>query len=104
MAPEQGIPDGLTVDAEGCLWCAHYGAGRITRYAPDGSARNVIELPCPTVTSMSFGGKDMTTLFVTTGWSPGVERAEEEAGPGGALFAIDTGVTGLPEPVFQPRD
>ena len=100
---EDGLPDGLTVDAEGCLWCAHYGAGRLTRFAPDGAVNTVIELPCPTVTSMSFGGPGMTTLFVTTGWSPGVTRAEDEPGPGGALFAIDTGIKGLAEAEFAIR-
>lgn len=102
MGLEDGIPDGLTVDAEGGVWCAHYGAGRLTRYAPDGSVLMVLELPCPTVTSMGFGGPDMTTLFVTTGWSPGVERAADEAGPGGALLAYETGIRGLAEPVFAP--
>lgn len=103
MSGEEGVPDGLTVDAEGCLWCAHYGAGRLTRFAPDGSVRAVIELPCPVVTSMSFGGPDMTTLFVTTGWSPGVQKPEDEPGPGGALFAIETRFAGLPEPEFDPK-
>ncbi|MFN4140205.1 SMP-30/gluconolactonase/LRE family protein [Aestuariivirga sp.] len=104
MAPDEGMPDGLTVDAEGCLWCAHYGAGRVTRYAPDGSVRSAVTLPCPTVTSMSFGGENMTTLFVTTGWSPGITQAGDETGPGGSLFALDAGIAGLPEPLFEPRD
>ena len=101
MGPDDGVPDGLTVDAEGGVWCAHYGAGRLTRYAPDGSVTNVVELPCPVVTSMSFGGPDMRTLFVTSGWSPGVQRPEEEVGVGGALLAIDTDFTGLCEPEFS---
>ena len=103
LAPDEGVPDGLTVDAEGCLWCAHYGAARVTRYAPDGAVKRVLELPCPTVTSMSFGGPNLTTLFVTTGWSPGVQRVEDEAGPGGALLACETGIRGLAETEFAPR-
>lgn len=100
MGPEDGIPDGLTVDAEGGVWCAHYGAGRLTRYAPDGSVLMVIEVPCPIVTSMGFGGSGMTTLYVTTGWSLGVTRAEDEQGPGGTLLAYETGIRGLAEPEF----
>ncbi|WP_373505511.1 SMP-30/gluconolactonase/LRE family protein [Aestuariivirga sp.] len=103
MGPDDGVPDGLTVDAEGCLWCAHYGAGRLTRFAPDGTVKEVLEVPCPVVTAMCFGGHDMTTLYVTTGWSPGVQRAEDETGPGGALFALETGIKGLAEPQFSPR-
>ncbi|MCA3561900.1 MAG: SMP-30/gluconolactonase/LRE family protein [Aestuariivirga sp.] len=100
MGPEDGVPDGLTVDAEGGVWCAHYGAGRLTRFAPDGHVLTTIDVPCPIVTSMGFGGPDMTTLYVTTGWTPGVARAEDEPGPGGALLAYDTGIHGLAEPEF----
>jgi sugar lactone lactonase YvrE len=95
-----GIPDGLTVDAEGCLWCALYGTGRLLRLAPDGALRERFDLPCPAVTAPAFGGPDMTTLFVTTGWSPGIARPEDEPGPGGAVFALQTGIRGLAEPVF----
>jgi sugar lactone lactonase YvrE len=101
MKSHEGIPDGLTVDAEGGVWVANYGAGCITRYASDGCVTEVVELPCPVVTSMSFGGPDMRTLFVTSGWSPGVQRPEEEVGVGGALLAIDTDFTGLCEPEFS---
>jgi sugar lactone lactonase YvrE len=92
---EDGIPDGLTVDAEGGLWCALYGAGRLVRFAPDGALVKAYELPCPIVTAAGFGGPDMTTLFVTTGTSPESEQ-------GGAVFAMDTGIKGLAEPVFDP--
>lgn len=95
-----GVPDGLTVDAEGCLWCALYGAGRIIRFAPDGTVRASHDLPCPIVTAPAFGGPGMSTLFVTTGWSPGVNRAEDEPAQGGTVFALETGIRGLPEPVF----
>lgn len=95
-----GVPDGLTVDAEGGLWCAHYGAGRVTRFLPDGSIDRVLEFPCPVTAAVCFGGPAMTTLFVATGWSPGIERAEDEQGPGGGLLAIETGIRGIPEPVF----
>lgn len=95
-----GVPDGLTVDAEGGLWCALYGGGKLIRFAPDGSVIKSYALPCPVVTAAGFGGPDMTTLYVTTGWSPGIQRAEDERGPGGAVFTLETGVKGLPEPIF----
>jgi D-xylonolactonase len=100
MAEDEGLPDGLTVDASGDVWCAHYGAGRVTRFSPDGYRKSVLHLPCPAVTSCSFGGDDFSTLFVTTGWSPGVQRAEDEPGPGGGLFAAAVDARGLPEPEF----
>lgn len=42
----------------------------------------------------------MTTLFVATGFSLGVERAEDEPGAGGLMFTLETDIKGLPEPVF----
>jgi sugar lactone lactonase YvrE len=92
---EDGVPDGLTVDAEGGLWCALYGAGRITRFAPDGAVIRHYDLPCPVVTAPAFGGPEMTHLFVTTGLSP-----EGTQDSGGAVFIMDTGIKGLAEPVF----
>ena len=80
FSADEGVPDGLTVDAEGFLWCAQYGAGRISRFAPDGKVERAHVLPCPVVTAPAFGGPSMTTLFVTTGWSPGVQAAEAEPG------------------------
>lgn len=96
----QGVPDGLTVDAEGGLWCAQYGGSRVTRFMPDGSIGQVLHFPCPITAAAGFGGPDLTTLFVATGWSPGVTRPEDEPGQGGAVLAIETGCKGIPEPVF----
>ncbi len=103
MSADEGFPDGLTVDAGGDVWCAHYGAGRVTRYAPDGKVKEVYRMPCPAVTSCSFGGDELATLYVTTGWSPGVQWAEDEPGEGGALFSIEVGAQGLAEPEFEIR-
>ncbi len=97
----EGMPDGLTVDASGDVWCAHYGAGRISRYASDGTRKSLLQLPCPVVTSLCFGGRDLRTLYVTTGWSPGITRGEDETGPGGNLLSIGADTAGLAEPVFQ---
>lgn len=102
MKAEQGFPDGLTVDAAGDVWCALYGAGEVARFAPGGALKERYRLPCPAVTSCSFGGAQLSTLFVTTGWSPGVERAEDEPAAGGALFSIEVDAIGLPEPEFDP--
>jgi sugar lactone lactonase YvrE len=52
------------------------------------------------VTSCCLGGENLSTLYATTGWSPGVARAEDEPGPGGALLAMDVDANGLAEPEF----
>lgn len=82
------MPDGLTVDSEGFVWVALWGGGALQRYSPDGSLRLTIDVPAVNVTSCAFGGRDLDILYITTAAGPG--------GPGGALFACEVGVTGLP--------
>ena len=61
-----GLPDGSTVDADGCLWNAEWGGGRVVRYAPDGRVIRVLPLPASQVTCCAFGGAGLDRLFVTT--------------------------------------
>jgi len=93
---DEGFPDGLTVDSEGCVWCSHYAGGRVTRFATDGTRLEVLRLPVENVTSLCLGGADLRTLFVTTGWSTDVSRNDG----GGAVFSRRVEVPGLPEPAF----
>jgi sugar lactone lactonase YvrE len=93
----EGMPDGLTVDADGDIWCAQYGAAKVGCFAPDGSRRHSIALPCQAVTSCCFGGADLSTLYITTGPTKG----EPPEAHGGGLFACRPGVTGLAEPLLH---
>lgn len=95
-----GFPDGSTVDCEGYLWNAQFDASRIVRYAPDGRIDRVIELPVQRPTCCTFGGPDLSTLYITT-TSQKMTAEDLAAQPlAGALLAIDVGVRGLPEPRF----
>lgn len=99
---EHGLPDGLTVDAEGFVWSAHWGGARITRYAPEGTIDRVIALPVPNVTSLAFGGPALDRLYVTTARLGMSAQALAAAPLSGGLFVIDdTGVVGLPETEFD---
>jgi sugar lactone lactonase YvrE len=94
---ERGLPDGSTVDSEGYLWSCRWGGHCILRVAPDGSVDRIIAMPVTNVTTCTFGGPDLTTLFVTSaalGTPPG-ERYS------GGLFAIETNIKGLPENRFR---
>lgn len=93
---ERGWPDGLTVDAEGCLWVALWDGWGLRRYAPDGRLLTTVELPARRVTSCAFGGPDLSVLYVTsarTGLSDDELARQPEAG---SLFAFAPGVVGLP--------
>jgi sugar lactone lactonase YvrE len=92
-----GLPDGMTVDSEGHLWCALYGAGEVRRFRPDGSVSGVVPLPVPNVTSCCLGGDDLRTLYVTSGWTG--STAGDDLG--GSLFSRRVDVPGLPEPIFS---
>jgi len=99
---ELGYPDGLTVDAEGGVWCALWGGWRVTRFTPAGEVDQWLELPVSQVTSCTFGGQALGTLFVTTA-SIGLTSEQRAAQPeAGGLFALDPGVRGLPTPAFAP--
>jgi sugar lactone lactonase YvrE len=96
----EGVPDGATVDAEGCMWSARMRGGRVVRYDPKGQPMLTVALPTPLVTACCFGGPNLDTLYVTTA-SGRMTREQLAADPhAGNLFAIDAGVKGLPERRF----
>jgi L-arabinonolactonase len=95
-----GLPDGSVVDADGCIWNARWGAGKVIRYTPTGKVDLTFEFPVTNVSCVGFGGPDFKTLFVTTaqfGLTADQLKAEPHAG---SLFVIEPGVQGLPEPRY----
>jgi sugar lactone lactonase YvrE len=95
LDPGGGAPDGLTVDAEGYVWSAHWDGWRIARYAPDGSIDRILPAPVPRPTSVAFGGPDLATLYVTSARIGLSADQLAEAPLSGALFACEPGVRGL---------
>ncbi|WP_340117209.1 SMP-30/gluconolactonase/LRE family protein [Pelagibius sp. 7325] len=95
-----GYPDGMTCDAEGYLWVAHWGGWRITRFAPDGRVDRVVEMPVSQVTSCTFGGPDLDRLYITSA-AIGLDEERLERQPlAGGLFEFIPGVKGLPAGLF----
>lgn len=94
------VPDGLRVDADGCLWVALHGGWGLRRYSPDGELLARVELPVARVTCCCFGGEGLRDLYVTTR-RDGLSDPELEAQPlAGSLLRLDPGVAGLPSHPF----
>jgi sugar lactone lactonase YvrE len=93
---DAGIPDGLCIDAEGCVWSAHWGGWRLTRYAPDGRIEQVLPMPVPQPACCAFGGPDLSELYVTTAAIGLTPKELAKAQDAGGLLVFDPGVRGLP--------
>ncbi|MEE1754470.1 SMP-30/gluconolactonase/LRE family protein [Streptomyces sp. SP18CS02] len=95
-----GEPDGLSVDTEGRVWVAVWGAGQVRAYTPDGALHAVVTVPASQVSSCAFAGPDLDVLVITTaseGLSPEQLAKEPLAG---RIFVCRPGATGLPIPSF----
>ena len=103
LGREDGLPDGLTVDAEDHVWCAFWYGGKVMRFDPAGKMERVIETPEIQTSSLAFGGAEMDELFITTAaeaWpsdlSPANYRADAP-NQGGGLYRTKPGVRGKAE-------
>lgn len=94
--PEWGYPDGMTTDAEDCLWIAHWAGSRLSRFSPDGRLVQSFNFPASNITSCTFAGPDLDRMFVT---SSSLGTGSEDLG--GSLFEIDPGVKGCPQTQFS---
>jgi sugar lactone lactonase YvrE len=95
-----GVPNGITVDSEGCIWVAMLGGWEVRRIAPDGTLVDRVILPVPMPTNLCFGGEGLATLFVTSTYlrlPPGYSTLAPQSG---SVFAIECTVPGLTAPAF----
>ena len=97
---DAGLPDGMTVDAEGCVWVALFKGGQIRRYNPGGEWIGVVNLPVSRVTSCNFGGDDLEDLYITTADLRLHDDGMPHEPKAGYLFLCRPGVAGLPSHPF----
>jgi sugar lactone lactonase YvrE len=91
-----GRPDGLAIDADGFLWNARFGGSCVARFNPSGQLDSLVPLPVSQPTSCAFGGRDLTTLYITSA-RQGLDRLRLTQEPlAGAIFACQTHVPGHP--------
>ena len=96
----QGYPDGMTVDADGCLWIAFWDGWCVRRYSPAGEPLAELGVPVQRPTSCAFGGEGLKTLFISSARRDleGTELARQPLA--GGLFAVEPGVHGIAERPF----
>jgi D-xylonolactonase len=100
FAEAEGYPDGMTTDANGNLWIAHWAGHCVTCHAPSGERLARIDVPATNVTSCTFGGPNFSTLYITTA-TVGLTAEQLASEPhAGGLFAIELEVQGLPASTF----
>lgn len=92
---KEAVPDGLTTDADGNLWVAMWNGWSVVKLSPEGKLLQKIDMPVQRPTCVTFGGEDLSTLYVT---SASKDFGETDRLPGamaGAVFAIETDSKGL---------
>jgi D-xylonolactonase len=99
---EEGLPDGLAVDRDGFVWSAQWYGSCIVRYDPEGKVERRVPIPAKQVSSLTFGGPELTDIFVTSaGQSESMPIMPPGYDPktgyfGGALFHLNLGIAGQP--------
>lgn len=103
VGSDEGLPDGLTVDAEGFLWSAQWYGSCVVRYDPDGRAERRLATPAKQTSCLTFGGRELMEIYITSavrsepmpvmpsGYDP------NNGFFGGPLYRVSVSVPGRPE-------
>jgi sugar lactone lactonase YvrE len=95
-----GVPDGIEMDSDDTLWCAFWDGAQIVGFDGNGEAGETIAVPAIRPTSMTFGGQDLTTMFITTASFGLSERELAQWPASGSVFEFHRPIPGLPANVF----
>ena len=98
---DDGLPDGIALDAADHLWVAIWGGGEVRRYAPDGTLVDRVATGAPHTSSVAFAGDDLRTLIITTATSELSDDQLRAHPDSGRLFTAPVDVPGLPVAPWQ---
>ena len=96
IVPDQGYPDGPTIDSQGHVWIGLYGGWEARRYSPAGELCDRVRFPVANVTKIAFGGPDMKTAYATTARQFLTPEEIAQQPLAGDLFEFRVEVPGLP--------
>ncbi len=93
LSPADGLPDGMAIDAQGCLWSAVWFGARLKRFTPDGRLEREIHFPVRQTSSLAFAGDDLSDIYVTSAGVKGASKLmppdmDPEAPRGGGLYGL----------------
>lgn len=96
MPENLGTPDGNTVDEEGMVWVANWGAACVTRWNPGtGELLQKIDVPALNVSALAFGGENLDELYITTAQYYMPEGEDKNYPEAGKMFVVKPGVKGM---------
>ncbi|MGJ3244555.1 MAG: SMP-30/gluconolactonase/LRE family protein [Elainellaceae cyanobacterium] len=95
LSSETFAPDGLTIDADGCIWSAMWDGWCVIRFTPTGKEIERIEMPVQRPTSCTFGGENWQNLYITSA-SVGLSEVEiQQSFYSGDLFCVNGSTRGM---------
>lgn len=101
LNPQEGSPDGMTIDINKNLWIAHYHGARISVLNTKAKLIHSIYLPAKNITNCAFGGQKNDQLFVTTA-TKGLNKADlQKFKYSGCLFSVKTNTKGILQKKFS---
>ena len=100
VEPDEGYPDGPTIDSEGCLWVSLYAGWEVRRYSPRGELIERVKFPVANITKIAFGAANFMTAYATTARQKLTPREIAPQPQIGDLFEFQVDVPGLPCPLI----
>jgi D-xylonolactonase len=100
---DDGYPDGMTTDRDGCLWIAFWDGWCLRQLSPSGEVMRRIDMPVQRPTSCAFGRESLDQLYVTSAQVGLDAQALSRQPLAGGLFAVETGAAGFQTPSFGSR-
>jgi sugar lactone lactonase YvrE len=100
LYPEEGVPDGMTLDKNKNLWVAHFHGACVSVFNKNAKLIHKINLPAKNITNCAFGGKNNKEVFITSA-TKGMNRADlQKFKYSGSLFSVKSNINGMLQKKF----
>jgi sugar lactone lactonase YvrE len=101
LSPEEGVPDGMTLDKNKNLWVAHFHGACVSVFNKNAKLIHKINFPAKNITNCAFGGKNNKEVFITSA-TKGMGRADlQKFKYSGSLFSVKSNINGILQKKFN---